>query len=213
MSVLPSLSMILTYLKPKYRGDLQDGRGVRHGDHLPPHKYIRNTSACGTTPTEHLLNAGRRPQTSQKARNSPHSWQCGWQGLGAPPGCQACASDVGEPSSGHWSTRDLPAPSNIKQQKLSQKSPSQCYDPDPLNDQQATVLDTLCQTTGKTGTQPHPLAERLPKIIIRSQTPQNTPTDAVLPTRKTRSSLIRQNTGTSPLHQEAYTTHWNNLTH
>ena len=50
--------------------DLQDGGGERHGDHLPPHKYIRNTSTHGTTPTEHLLNAGR-PQTSQKARNSP----------------------------------------------------------------------------------------------------------------------------------------------
>ena len=49
-------------------GDLQDGRGVRCRDHLPPHKYIRNTSTCGTTPTEHLLNTGRRPQTSQKAR-------------------------------------------------------------------------------------------------------------------------------------------------
>ena len=55
-----------------------------------------------------------------------------------------------------------------------------------------------------TGTQPHALAERLPKIIIRSQTPQNTPLDMVLPNRKTRSSLIHQNTGTSPLHQEAY---------
>ena len=49
-------------------GDLQDGRGVRHGDHLPPHKYIRNTSTCGTTPTEHLLNAGKRPQTSQSKK-------------------------------------------------------------------------------------------------------------------------------------------------
>ena len=55
-------------------GDLQDGRGVRLGDHLPPHKYIKNTSTCGTTPTEHLLNAGRRLQTSQKARNSPRTW-------------------------------------------------------------------------------------------------------------------------------------------
>ena len=45
--------------------ELQDGRRVRRGDHLPPHKYIRNTSTCGTTPTEHLLNTGRRPQTSQ----------------------------------------------------------------------------------------------------------------------------------------------------
>ena len=53
---------------------LQDGRGVRRGDHLPPHKYIKTTSTCGTTPTEHLLNADRRPQTSQKARNSPSTW-------------------------------------------------------------------------------------------------------------------------------------------
>ena len=44
---------------------------MRRGDRLPPHKHIRNTPTCGTTPTEHLLNAGRRPQTSQKARNSP----------------------------------------------------------------------------------------------------------------------------------------------
>ena len=64
-----------------------------------------------------------------------------------------------------------------------------------------------CQTTSKIGTQPLPLAERLPKIILNSQTPQNTPPDAALPTRKTRSSLIHQSTGTSPLHQEAYTTH------
>ena len=52
-------------------GDVQDGGGVRRGDHPPPHKYIRSTSICGTTTTEHLLNAGRRPQTSRKARNSP----------------------------------------------------------------------------------------------------------------------------------------------
>ena len=51
--------------------DLQEGRGVRRGDHLPPDKYIRNTCTSGTTPTEHLLNAGRRLQTSKKAKNSP----------------------------------------------------------------------------------------------------------------------------------------------
>ena len=54
--------------------DLQDGGGVRRGDHLPPHKYIKNTTTCRTTPTEHLLNAGRRSQISQKARNSPRTW-------------------------------------------------------------------------------------------------------------------------------------------
>ena len=56
------------------RGDLQDGGGVRRGDHLLLHKYIRNTSTCRTTPTEHLPNTGRRPQTSLKARNSPSTW-------------------------------------------------------------------------------------------------------------------------------------------
>ena len=33
-----------------------------------------NASTCGTTPTEHPLNAGRRIQTSQKARNSSRTW-------------------------------------------------------------------------------------------------------------------------------------------
>ena len=36
-------------------GDLQDVGRVRHGDHLTPHKYIRNTPTCGTAPTEHTL--------------------------------------------------------------------------------------------------------------------------------------------------------------
>ena len=97
--------------------------------------------------------------------------------------------------------------------KISQRSPPQHQDPASLNDQQAILLDNLCQTTRKTGTQPRPLAERLPKIIVRPQTLQNTPPDVDLPTRKTRSSLIHQNTGTGPLHQEAYTTHGTNLSH
>ncbi|XP_067593003.1 uncharacterized protein C4orf17 homolog isoform X1 [Pseudorca crassidens] len=53
-------------LRSTREGDFQDGGRVRRGDHLPLHKYIRNTSTRGTIPTEHLLNAGRRPQTSQK---------------------------------------------------------------------------------------------------------------------------------------------------
>ena len=55
-------------------GDLQDCRGVRNRDHLPAHKQIKNTSTCETAPTEHLMNAGKRPQTSQKARKSPSTW-------------------------------------------------------------------------------------------------------------------------------------------
>ena len=52
----------------------EDGRRVRRGDHLPSHRYSRNTSTRGTAPTEHSLNAGRKRQTSRKARNSPHTW-------------------------------------------------------------------------------------------------------------------------------------------
>ena len=52
----------------------EDGRGIRCGDHLLPHRYIKNTSTCGTTTTEQLLNDGRRPQTSNKARKSLHKW-------------------------------------------------------------------------------------------------------------------------------------------
>ena len=81
-----------------------------------------------------------------------------------------------------------------KNQLHSMASKLQCWTP-------------CAKKTSKTGTQAHPLAERLPKIIIISQTPQNTPPDGVLPIRKTRSSLIHQNTGTTPLHQEAYKMH------
>ena len=51
---------------------------------------------------------------------------CGWQGLGALAWCQAWASEVGEPSSGHWTTRDCPALCNVNQRELSQRSPPQC---------------------------------------------------------------------------------------
>ena len=47
-------------------------------------------------------------------------------------------------------------------------------DPAPLNDQQTTALDTLFQTTNKTTTQHHPLAERLPKILKVTDTPKHT---------------------------------------
>ena len=46
---------------------------------------------------------------------SPFSSElCGGQGLCVLAGCQTCASAVGEPSSGHWSTRDLLGLHNIK---------------------------------------------------------------------------------------------------
>ena len=52
----------------------EDGGRVRRGDHLPSHRYSRNTSTRGTAPTEYPLNDGRKRPTSKKARNSPRTW-------------------------------------------------------------------------------------------------------------------------------------------
>ena len=61
-------------LRKKMGGRREDGGRVRCGDHLPSHRYSRNTSTRGTAPTEHPLNAGRKRPTSKKARNSPRTW-------------------------------------------------------------------------------------------------------------------------------------------
>ena len=146
---------------------------------LPPTSARRpsNTSSC-VADRVLVLQPGVRPE--------PLRWQSQGKDIGPPQTSQPHVISISKSS-----PRDL---------HLNAK-------PAPLDDQQAPVLDTPCQTTSKTGAQSHPLAERMPKIIIRSQTSQNTPPDVVLPTRKTRSSIIHQNTGTSPLQQEAYTTH------
>ena len=128
-----------------------------------PRRQIATKSACSS------WTAIVDPHDLTSYWRLPRSLPCRGQGLGAPAGYQAWASEVGEPRSGHWTTRDLLAPCNINQWEFSQRSLSQRQDPAPLNNQQAPVLDTPCQTTSKTGTQPHPLAERLPKIILSSQ--------------------------------------------
>ena len=56
-------------------GDIQDQDGgvVRCEAHLCP-QYINNTSTCRVICTEYVLNTGRRPQTSERARKSPCRW-------------------------------------------------------------------------------------------------------------------------------------------
>ena len=93
------------------------------------------------------------------------------------------------------------------------KYPSLHQDLAPPNCQQAPVLDTTCQTTSKTGTHPHPSTDRLPKVVLSSQTLQNTLFDTALPIRVKRFSSTNQRTGASPSHQETYTSSWTNLTH
>ena len=53
--------------------DFQNDGGIRWADLLPPNKYIKTSSACGTAPTDYLLNAGRRSQIFKKASQSPQS--------------------------------------------------------------------------------------------------------------------------------------------
>ena len=60
--------------KRNERDDREDGRRVRRGDHIPSHRYSRNTPTRGTAPIVHPLNAGRKRPTSKKARNSPRTW-------------------------------------------------------------------------------------------------------------------------------------------
>ena len=90
--------------------DIQEGGGLRHGDHLPPHRYIRNTTTCRTTPTEHLLNTGRRPQTFQSrvtdrvlvlqpgVRPVPLRWESQVQDIGPPETSQLHVISNGESS-------------------------------------------------------------------------------------------------------------------
>ena len=120
--------------------DLKDGGGGRRGGPLPPHKYMKNTSTCGTTPTEHLLNTGRRPQTSQKARNSHVPGRVADRVLVLHPGVrpeplrwESQVQDIGPPetswphviSKGKSSPRDLHL--NTKTQLHSTTSKLQCW--------------------------------------------------------------------------------------
>lgn len=68
------------------------------------------------------------------------------------------------------------------------------------------------QTT-KIRTQHQPSEDRLHKVILSSQTPQNTPLDRTLSFRGIRSSSTHHRTFTIPFHQEAYKNPWTNFIH
>ena len=57
-----------TYIKLKSFCTLEaeeDGGGVRWGDCQPPHRYTKNSSRHGTTPTKQPLDDSRRLQASR----------------------------------------------------------------------------------------------------------------------------------------------------
>ena len=120
---------------------------------------------------------------------------CSLWSLGATERGQAWTPEVGDLSPGHWNTRELPIPWNINRLEPSQTHPYQHQHQALHKGQQAPLLDGSHQTFSKTGTQPCPLAERLPKAITSPQTPQNTPLDVALIFGETRSSSIHRNTG------------------
>ena len=97
---------------------------------------------------------------------------------------------VGAPSPGHWTARKFLVPGNINWHELTWRSPSQHQDPAPPNSLQAPELDTSEQTTSNTGIQSHPSADRLPKIVLSSQIPQNIPLDTALPRSTTRAHAL-----------------------
>ena len=113
--------------------------------------------------------------------------QCGLWALSSL--ARAWASRVGAPNPGCWTAREFLGPGNINWCVLSQRYPSRHQDLAPPNCLQAPVLDTSCRTTSKTGTQPHPSADMLPKAILSSQTPQNTPPDTALPNPREKTQL------------------------
>ena len=68
-----------------------------------------------------------------------------------------------------------------------------------------TQVGVSGQTTGRTGTQPHPSADRVPQATLSSQPPISTPLNVASPTRGTRPSSSHQWAGSNPSHQEACT--------
>ena len=59
-------------------------------------------------------------------------------------------------------------------------------------------------STSKTGTQTHKSADRLLKVVLSPQTPQNTPLDVALPMRGERSYFNHQNTSSYHSHQDLH---------
>ena len=112
-----------------------------------------------------------------------------------------------------WWENRVPDPGNINWHELTQRSSSRPQDLAPPICLYVPRLNSSWQTNSKTRTQAHPSADGLPKVILSSQTPQNTSPKVALPIRETRPSSIYERAGTSPSHQDAYTNPWTNLTH
>ena len=134
---------------------------------------------------------------------------CGLWGHGSPARSQAWEHQVlaTGPPENFWPQGILISVSSPQGPHLSTKTQ---LTPNSL--QALVLLDASGQTTSKTGTQDYPSADRLPKVVLSSQTHQNTPLDTTRQTRDTRASSTHQSAGASPYHQAAYASPWTNFT-
>lgn len=140
--------MMAVFLFPALDVGLQDGGRVRRGDHLPPYRYIKNAYGMWN-------NSYRTPQTSKKPRCSSQGLNLNLWG--------------GRSKSRTLAHQRTPDPWNSNLRELSHRLPSQY-----LNSGFAQWLassGTGWQSTNESGPQPRPLAERLPKATLSSDTP------------------------------------------
>ena len=132
--------------------------------------FIYLFSFCFFLPFVLIHEADRVLVLQPGVRPEPLRWKSRVQDVGPPENSQKQVITNGESS-----PRDLHL--NTKTQLHSTTSKLQCWTP-------------YAKKTSKTGIQPHPLAERLPKVKISSQSPQNTLPDAILPTERQDSALF-----------------------
>ena len=110
-------------------------------------------------------------------------------------------------------TRVAEAPENIDRHEVSQRLPFCIKTWHYSTAYRLQCWNTSGKTTSRIGTQTSPpSADRVPKAILSSQPPINTPLHT-LPTWGIRPSSTHQWEDTSPSHQEASTSHKTNLAH
>ena len=73
-SIIITLALVVAAFKRWKLEAEEDCGGVRQGDHQLTHKYVKNSSRYGTTPTKQPLGDSRRPQDSRGDRLSSLKW-------------------------------------------------------------------------------------------------------------------------------------------
>ena len=103
-SIIITLALVVAAFKRWKLEAEEDCGGVRQGDHQLTHKYVKNSSRYGTTPTKQPLGDSRRPQASRGDRLSSQKWEHGHK----PPQQAAAAAVASVMSDSVWLRRRQP---------------------------------------------------------------------------------------------------------